>query len=214
MNGKLAVIDRETCFECGTCFNHARCPVDAIKKENLEWPRELRDYNSWCGRVSLISGRGTTEVKANDVSGRVKKGEVGIIVELGRPSPYGTYFRDVEKVAMALAAAGVGWVKENPSTMLMKDVKTGKMKDDILNEKCMSCILEAKVSLNEFRKGKVMDALKEVEDKVDTTFTVSFLTRMEYDGKVPLINELRKQGLQPAPYTKINVGLGRPLSSA
>jgi len=34
---------------------------------------------------TAVHGRGTEEVKTNDVSHRIKKGEVGLVVEFGRP---------------------------------------------------------------------------------------------------------------------------------
>jgi hypothetical protein len=48
-----------------------------------------------------VGGRGTEEIKTNDVTGRIGEGEAGIVVELGRPG-VGARIRDVERVAMAL----------------------------------------------------------------------------------------------------------------
>jgi hypothetical protein len=48
-------------------------------------------------------GRGTAEVKTNDVTGRVKEGEAGFVIEFGRPS-VGARFRDIQEMTKALAA--------------------------------------------------------------------------------------------------------------
>src|SRR5258708_3043461 len=55
------------------------CPTAAFEPDKLEWPRMVRRAFS-DPRVphesTGIQGRGTEEVKTNDVSGRVKVGEV------------------------------------------------------------------------------------------------------------------------------------------
>ena len=65
---------------------------------------------------------------------------------MGRPGT-GAYFRDIEKVAMALAKLRPHFEKENPVTQLMVDTETGKMKEEILNEKVLSAIIEIKTNL-------------------------------------------------------------------
>ena len=78
-------------------------------------------------------------MKTNDVSGRVKVGEVGFTIEFGRPG-VGVWFRDIQKMCWALAKAGVSFEKKNPVTSLMSDVATGTLREDILGEKVMSAI--------------------------------------------------------------------------
>ena len=56
---------------------------------------------------SQVPGRGTEEMKTNDVKGTFLPGEVGVGIELGRPGIEAN-FRDVEKVAMALMKADLG----------------------------------------------------------------------------------------------------------
>ena len=68
-----------------------------------------------------MEGRGTEEVKTNDVRGRVQVGEVGFTIEFGRPG-VGVWFRDIQKAVLALAAGGVHFEKKNPITSLMTDV--------------------------------------------------------------------------------------------
>ena len=123
------------------------CPTAAFEPETLSWPRVVRRAFS-DPRVphesTGVEGRGTEEVKTNDVSGRVKVGEVGFTIEFGRPG-VGVWFRDIQKMCWALADAEVSFEKKNPITSLMSDVATGTLREDILNEKVLSAIVEIKV---------------------------------------------------------------------
>ena len=70
-------------------------------------------------------GRGTDEIKMNDVTGRLRRGDAGLLVEMGRPG-VGAYFRDIEKVAMAKCCE---WGVFNPvraEVLLEKAGKGGK----------------------------------------------------------------------------------------
>src|SRR5438270_5599963 len=123
------------------------CPTAAFSPEDLVWPRVVRRAFS-DPRVphesTGIEGRGTEEVKTNDVSGRVKVGEVGFTIELGRPG-VGVWFREIQEMAWALARAGVSFEKRNPITSLMSDTSTGTIREDVMKEKVLSAILEIKV---------------------------------------------------------------------
>ena len=103
------------------------CPTAAFEPDELAWPRVVRRAFS-DPRVphesTGVEGRGTEEVKTNDVSGRVKVGEVGFTIEFGRPG-VGVWFREIQKMCWALARAGVAFEKKNPITSLMSDVATG-----------------------------------------------------------------------------------------
>ncbi|MCC6292160.1 MAG: 4Fe-4S binding protein, partial [Bryobacterales bacterium] len=85
------------------------CPTAAFQPEDLTWPRVVRRAFS-DPRVphesTGVEGRGTEEVKTNDVSGRVKVGEVGFTIEFGRPG-VGVRFCDINKMTTARASAGV-----------------------------------------------------------------------------------------------------------
>ena len=115
-----AEIDREGCVECGNCLRTAGCPVGAIDQDDLQWPRLLRKCFSdnqfnWPEniRYTLSSGRGTEECKTNDRTGKFKKGEVGIIVELGRPNT-GALLSDAEKIARTLIDLGAQMAEDSP----------------------------------------------------------------------------------------------------
>ena len=57
------------------------CPTSARTPSELEWPRELRKVFSDPTAIhpgTGIGGRGTEEIKTNDVTGRLKEDDVGV----------------------------------------------------------------------------------------------------------------------------------------
>src|SRR5512140_969418 len=126
------------------------CPTDALTPEDLTWPRIVRRAFSdpqVPHESTGIHGRGTAEVKTNDVTGRVLAGESGVVIEFGRPG-VGARFRDIQKMTTALAAIPVTFEAMNPVTTLMTDVATGTLRPDILAEKILSAIVEIKVPID------------------------------------------------------------------
>ena len=80
LNNGLAIIDLEKCVECGTCKRVVDCPTDAITETPLEWPRSIRKFFSDPvseHKETGIPGRGTEEMKTNDVTERFGYGEAG-----------------------------------------------------------------------------------------------------------------------------------------
>ena len=187
------------------------CPTGALEPPELEYPRSLRAAFSDPTVVHQgtgVGGRGTEEIKTNDVTGRLGPGEAGIVVELGRPG-VGALFRDVETVAMALAPLDPEFETQNPVTQLMEDTKTGKMKEEVLDEKVLSAIIEAKTSLE--RIPEYLSALKAVQKEIDTVFSVGVASRCLPDGSVPHQKWVEEAGYTLSPNGKTNLGLGRPL---
>ncbi len=187
------------------------CPTGALTPPQLEWPRNLRALFSDPTTVhpgTGVSGRGTDEIKSNDVTGRLLKGEAGLVVEMGRPG-IGAYFRDIEKVAMTLAKLRPHFERENPVTQLMVDIETGKMKEEILNEKVMSAIIEIKINLE--RIPEFIQALEKVQHEVDTVMSIGVASKCLPDGSIPHQEWVRKAGYTLSPNGKTNIGLGRPL---
>ena len=206
----IAVIDFDECAECGNCLRMADCPVEAIYQQELAWPRTVRSILSdplTIAEESGISGRGTEEMKTNECTGRFKLGTVGIAIEVGR-CVTGARFYDVEKVAMAVAKLGVAFEKVNPTTSLMSDLETGKFKDDVLNEKVLSAILEFAIKPEQM--PDLFDALKQVSGEIDAVFSLDVATRIAPDGSVPTDPYIQESGLWLAPNGKTNVGLGKP----
>ena len=203
-------IDQDSCLECGACLRSGACKFNAIYQPKLEWPRVLRGHFSDPLGVhpsTGISGRGTVEMKTNDVTGRFKDGEVGIAIEVGRPG-IGTSFAEIEKLTVALAKL-VEFEPLNPLTTLI-DVKSGKFKDPaVKKEKVLSAIIECKTK---FDDGiKILKALKEKAKEVDTVFTVCAINRCR-DYTIPFKKKLEDEGFEPRINGKTNVGLGRPLA--
>lgn len=184
------------------------CPTDALIEDELSWPRMVRRAFSdplVPHESTGVGGRGTAEVKTNDVTNRVKEGEVGFVVELGRPG-VGVYFNEVDRITRILAAKGVEFETENPVTSLMDDVKTGAIREDILEEKVLSCILESKIQLK--RVPEMLELIKEIAPSLDTIVSLGLSTRCDLDGNDPLIHILRSEGYDPW-RAKMNLGMGR-----
>lgn len=208
---KVAVIDFEECAECGVCLRSAKCPGDAIYQQPLVYPRTIRSLMSDVLTIapeSQISGRGTEEMKTNEVTGRFKRGVAGVAIEVGRPIT-GTRMVDVEKIAMAVSALNVVHEPCNPVTSMMADPHTGKFKDDLLNEKVLSAILEFSMKLEQL--PELFDVLKKVEKEIDSVFSLDLACRLNPDGSNPTRPYLDAAGIWVAPNGKTNVGLGRPL---
>ena len=215
LNDETAVIHREMCVECGNCLRIAECPTGALQQDELVWPRVVRKYFSdnqqqWPDelRFSTGFGRGTDECKTNDRSGRFRHGQVGVLIEVGRPGVT-TDFHNVEKIIKALKKAGAEMEEKSPLTALLQDKEKGILREDIKNERVLSCIIESKVELDALEKA--IEAVKQVSTEIDTVFSFSLVTRMENGFQSPIEPVLHKTGLQARPNAKINLGLGRPL---
>jgi Pyruvate/2-oxoacid:ferredoxin oxidoreductase delta subunit len=203
-------INQDECVECGVCLRSRVCPTDAFEMPVLKWPRSIRAEFSdpTTKHPSGSKGRGTQEMKTNDVTGRFRRGMAGIGVELGRPG-VGTTFKDLQTVSMALARAGVEFEPNNPVSALMGDKKTGKIQEDVLNERVLSAIIECKVEIA--RLKEVLETLRGTAAKIETVFSLDLISRVGLDGTVPTVAIATEAGFSPRPNTKTNVGLGRPL---
>jgi len=184
------------------------CPTDAIVPQELAWPRIVRRAFSdpqVPHESTGIHGRGTAEVKTNDVTNRVKQGEAGFVVEFGRPG-VGARFRDIERVTAALAALGVEFEQNNPVTSLMRDRSRGLIREDILGEKILSAIVEIKARLE--RVPAILQRIRDLSREVDTVISVGVSTRCDQDGNDSLRGLLEREGY-PTYRGKTNLGLGR-----
>ncbi len=207
----VAEIDREECVECGVCLRSVNCPTDAIVETVHPWPRSVRATFSnplFEHKETRIPGRGTEEMKTNDVTGRFKWGEAGVAIELGRPG-IGTRFHDVQKVTRAMAEFGVQFESQNPVTFLLADPKRGEIAPEVLNEKVLSAIVEFTVERNQL--PAILTRLGDVAKEVDTVFSVDLICKVEPDGSVPTIAVMKDLGIPISINGKSNCGLGRPL---
>jgi NAD-dependent dihydropyrimidine dehydrogenase PreA subunit len=203
-------IDLDECVECSACKRADICPTDSIYQQELVYPRTVRHLMSDVLTIapeSGISGRGTEEMKTNEVTGRFKPGFIGIAIEMGRPG-IATRLNDVEKIAQAVISEGVEFEKDNPITSMMSDTKTGKFKDELLNERCLSAIIEFAVP--EERATNILNILKKVSTEIDTVFSLCIASKVRPDGTVPHVKIVEDMGLWISPNGKHNLGLGKP----
>ena len=207
----VSEVDQEACVECGVCLKVDVCPTEAIYQPELEWPRLLRAaFSNPMARhpSSGAGGRGTMEMKTNDVTGRYRVGFAGLGIEMGRPG-IGTSFRDLQTVSMALAELGVAFEPDNPVTATMVDAKAGKFSDEVLDERVLSAIIEFKVETD--RLKEVLETVKEVSTKINTVFSMGLISRVGEKGSLPNAEIAKRAGFSLRPNTKTNIGLGRPL---
>ena len=185
------------------------CPTAAFEPEELTWPRVVRRAFS-DPRVphesTGVEGRGTEEVKTNDISGRVQRGEAGLTIEFGRPG-VGVRFHEIQLMTRTLAQAGVAFEKRNPVTTLMTDVAAGEIRQDILNEKILSAIVEIKVPVA--RIEEVIALVHDVERQTDTVVSIGVGARCDEDGEEHEVFAVLERLGYKLERAKTNVGLGR-----
>lgn len=211
--GKKAYIDQALCLECGNCIRPrvVKCPTKAIHlPDNLSPGRKLRRFfsdPSTTHPLTGVPGRGTEEVKTNDVTGRVCRGELGICLEMGRPS-VGTSVREIQKVTMALAQLGITLEACNPLSAMIADPKTGVFQQEYLEESFVSAIVEFTIP---FERGAELLALcRALADEVDTVFSLDLMGCYDEDGTLPALALCDELGITPRPNCKVNLGMGRP----
>ncbi len=183
------------------------CPTSAITPDELAWPRIVRRAFSdpvVTHESTGVHGRGTEEVKTNDVTNRVGLGEVGYVVEFGRPT-VGVRFRDIQKMTQALAELGIEFEPKNPVTHMMTDKKTGTIRDDILNQKILSAIVEFKTRIE--NTPAILRRIDEISKSLDTVVAVGVSTRCDESGGSALDGVLSDEGFAFV-RGKTNLGLG------
>lgn len=184
------------------------CPTAAFEPEELGWPRVVRRAFSDVTAThesTGIHGRGTEEVKTNDVTGRLGHGEAGFVVEFGRPA-IGVWFRDINRMTMALADAGARFEEKNPVTQLMSDRARGIVRADILNERVLSAIVEIKAPLDQV--DRLLDVIEDVAPDLDTVVSLGLAALEEPGGENPVEAIMHRRGY-PVIRGKTNLGLGR-----
>ncbi len=210
MQNKKAKIDFDECVECSSCMRSNICPTDSFYQQELKWPRTIRSIMSDVFTIATetgVSGRGTEEIKTNELTGRFKHGQAGIAIEVGRPV-LGTRFHDVEKIAMSICSLGnIEFEKANPITTLMIDSTIGNFRKDILDEKVYSAILEFAIPIS--RLPEVLNRIKEVSQEIDTVFSLCLCCRVSEDNSIPTEQIAKDAGFNPSINGKTNVGLGK-----
>ena len=184
------------------------CPTSAIVPDDLTWPRTIRRAFSDVTAThesTGIHGRGTEEVKTNDVTNRMDVGQVGLTVELGRPG-VGVWFRDVQQVTRGLAQAGIAFEDRNPVTSLLVDRERGLINPEILNETVMSVIIEFTVDTAEM--SRVLRILRQIAAGLPTVMAIGLSVRCDEQGNSGVEDVLAQNGFEVV-RAKTNLGLGR-----
>lgn len=198
-------IDASECTECNVCTRAGVCPADAITTVRLEWPREVRSIFSdpvGTHESTRMPGRGTEGMKTNDSKNVFNQGDLGVIIELGRPA-LGARFHDVEKVVKKFKAAGYELAEQNPVASLVKD-DTGALDPEVLDEKVISCVLEFVLPQSEARQ--LMQMVQQLSTEVETIFNLCVALRADEQGESPL-DSLFDSAVFRLPNGKVNIGL-------
>ena len=194
-NGKVE-IDLNECVECCVCQRSMICPVGALELQPLDEKRSTRIQFSdplTPHPTTTLAGRGTEEIKTNDVTGRTGPGSLGFGVEMGRPG-IGTWMTDVQTVARAIAPLGVKWEESNPIAALMIDKNTGDFNPDYLDIKVLSCILEFTIKVEQLESLIVV--LVDVAKQINTVFSVSMISVFDDQGDLPGLDILEKMDVR------------------
>jgi hypothetical protein len=209
LKGKKVHIDYETCVECGVCLRSGICPEGAIKQvEEIPYPRIIRAFFSdplQTHKITGLGGRGTEEMKTNDITDHFVRGKIGFCIELGRPG-VGAYMKDIDKVLKKVSSMGVEFPEYNPLIPLMVDRNNGALRAEILNEKVMSAIIELIVPEEE-AFSFIDEMIRFFNTKMETVVTFNMIVRADEDGKCPILEKLREHGLSPYPNGKVNIGM-------
>lgn len=186
------------------------CPTGALEPPELEWPRSLRRAFSdptVTHDSTGVAGRGTEEIKTNDVTGRIGEGEAGIVIDLGRPGT-GVFLRDIDVMTRALAQLDIEYEPQNPLSAIMSDLKTGALQEEVLGEKVLSAIIEIKIRLDEI--PRVLKTVRDTSQQLNTVISVGVSSRCREDGSIPHEEFCLQAGFTPSLNGKTNLGLGRP----
>jgi NAD-dependent dihydropyrimidine dehydrogenase PreA subunit len=203
-----AKINRKKCVECAVCYHNSDCPTKAIKPEKLKWPRIIRNpFSSVVATHKLtgIPGRGTEEMKTNDITERFKQSEIGFSIELGRPG-VGTQLGDIELFTTRLSTVGVTYEKESPITAIIRD-EQGQIDPTLREERVLSAIIEFKIP--EYKLNAILKIIREVDKVIDTVFSVGIISRVNQDNVIQVIDLVEREGFTIQPNAKINIGLGK-----
>jgi len=207
-------VDQDRCLECGTCLRSGICPVDAIREPAnvYEYPRALRKYFSdptSTHAVTQIQGRGTEESKTNDVTNRCGPDEVGVAIEIGRPT-LGMSLFDIQKITRALAESGGHKIEpNNPIHSMIENHETGDLKPELLGERVLSAIIEMQIPKAQLTG--ILQTLKKVIPQLDSVFTLDVVMRLGPGLTMPqdVLETINSEGFTWRPNAKINLGLGR-----
>jgi hypothetical protein len=155
-------------------------------------------------KETKVPGRGTEEMKTNEVTGRFPPGFVGMSVELGRPG-VGARLSEAGVFGRALKQMGISLEPKNPLTTLLDPV-TGDCLPEVAGEKVLSAIIEFLLPAE--RTAEALGAIRSLAAGLDTVVSVDLVYRNVPESNV--LDKVLEMGESPYPNGKTNVGLGRP----
>jgi ferredoxin len=199
-------LDYDKCVECGVCERVHVCAANAITKEpDLPWPRILR--REFSDPVTPRWGADGSDMKANDVKNKIKKGEAEFSLEFGRPG-VSVLVSEIEEIIAPIARLNVHFPERGHLTSLMSDTTKGIFKDEVRNER----LLRASIGFT-VEPTRIPEVMKAVEESATlatgTIFSLDLVTVLEDDGSIPNVEILNNSGYHASPNCKINLGLGR-----
>jgi len=97
-------------------------------------------------------------------------------------------------------------------TTLMSDVTTGTIREDILNEKVLSAIVEIKVPKE--RAEEIIRLVKDVEARIDTVVSIGAGVRCDENGEDDIVGPIFERLGYTLARAKTNVGLGKRYTTA
>ena len=106
----------------------------------------------------------------------------------------------------ALAASGAEFETKNPVTQLMSDRKHGVVREDILDEKVLSAIVEMKSDISQV--DLFIDVIESVAPTLDTVVSLGVSALCLEDSSNPIEDIMQRRGY-PVIRGKTNLGLGR-----
>mgnify|MGYP002378503846 CR=1 FL=1 len=199
-------VDQARCVECGVCWRTGICPTSVFEPEELPWPRLVRALFSDPAtehRRTRLAGRGTEEIKTNDVRHCYVGDWVGVAAEVGRPG-VGASFHDVQCVTQAFAEGGARFVADNPLMELIADPARGRLDPTLLDERVLSVIVEGLVPVVALEP--TLRALVEACSRLSAPVLLSVVGGHDIDGSMSYRPVLEKMAFTCLPTGKMNLG--------
>ena len=189
----MVEIDESLCVGCGSCTLY--CPVEAL---------------------TLVDRKARVNLELCVECGTCIRAEVCPVDAISMPEfdeirETRHYLSDPTTTTKLTGVPGRGTEEMNPVTALIVD-ESGALDERIVDERVLSGIVEAKIE--EETIPEVISALRRLEGELDTVFSLGVICRFDEEGGIPALKIIEGTGVEVRPNSKVNVGLGRPLSEA
>lgn len=211
INDPVITLLEDACCDCGNCLRWADCKTGALQQsKNVDsFPRQVRRLFSdpvFVHSSTGVPGRGTEECKTNDVTDRVQPGQVGVLLEFGRPG-VGTRLATVEQLLKALASKGFTVIEDNPVRELLANINTGELLPGLAEQVVLSIIVEYVVTLEQTEL--FLAEIRRLKHQLEGVFSLSVMFRDTSRQWELLETVLKTHGFGMQSSSKVNFGLGR-----